>query len=392
MCVVVSSSHPKASGGSHRVVLHLGGVILTLGASEAFDVALHNRLDFMNGRAALVDSWRLIQVRADALQSVLDVTAAGDVRTSGNNPTGFRAPTSNLRLGLEFDAPVTRLLERNAYRESLITYQRSRRSFIQSRDSLHQGVRALLRDISILHRSLNIRRRAFWVAIGQVAQTQADLNNPQAQLGPTTTFNLLGAASALRESQNSFLRTWLSYQAARLRLARELGVMELNPDGTLNRESLPGAAQQMVPSPVEEQSQVKSKLPPMVPGNLVFQLTSEADGVSLAPSASGPANSISPAADDDHSIRAELGIIRALGRSDDPGRLFHPTSQISLPEMQPTRLQKQRELTDGQSSPLPANAPVIQTKAVKRRVLDGQMSPLPAQRPPVVDGAMSQLP
>ena len=55
-------------------------------------------------------------------------------------------------MGVEFDAPFTRLLERNAYRESLIDYQRSRREFIQSRDALQLGVRALLRNLEQLRK------------------------------------------------------------------------------------------------------------------------------------------------------------------------------------------------------------------------------------------------
>ncbi|MEK6239647.1 MAG: hypothetical protein N2C14_33425, partial [Planctomycetales bacterium] len=104
---------------------------MELKSGDAFQTALANRLDFMNGRAALVDQWRAIQVTADALQSVLNVTASGDVRTARNNPISFRAPTASLRMGLEFDAPFTRLLERNAYRESLIAYQLTRRDYIQ---------------------------------------------------------------------------------------------------------------------------------------------------------------------------------------------------------------------------------------------------------------------
>ena len=48
---------------------------IEMDSREAFGIVLRNRLDFMNGRAALVDSWRQIQVNADALQSVLNVTA-----------------------------------------------------------------------------------------------------------------------------------------------------------------------------------------------------------------------------------------------------------------------------------------------------------------------------
>ena len=125
-----------------------------------------------------MDSWRSIQVNADALQSVLNVTAGGDLRTARNNPVSFRAPTGSLRMGLEFDAPLTRLLERNNYRESLINYQQSRRGFIQSCDALHLGLRALLREIEQLRESLEIQRRTVAIAIRRVDMTRAALYAP----------------------------------------------------------------------------------------------------------------------------------------------------------------------------------------------------------------------
>ena len=213
---------------------------IDLTSGDAFEIALASRLDFMNARAALVDSWRLIRVNADALQSVLNVTANGDVRTGRNNPVSFRAATGTLRAGVEFDAPLTRLVERNNYRESLINYQRSRRDFIQSRDSLHLGLRVLLREIEQLRTNLEIQRRAVAIAIRRVDLTRAALNapvppplpgQPPAQFGPTAAINSLSALSSLRDTQNNFLSVWLTYYAARMRLSRELGIMFLDSAG-----------------------------------------------------------------------------------------------------------------------------------------------------------------
>ena len=212
---------------------------INLDPDTAFQIALENRLDFMNGRAALVDRWRAIQVAADALQSDLSITGGGDVRTARNNPVDFRAATSTLRLGVEFDAPLARLLERNGYRETLIDYQRNRRNLIQSQDSLQLGLRALLRTLRQRKLQLEIQRRAVTIALRRVDQTQLSLLTPPAQgqpgvrpqINPTTAINLLGAQSALLNSRNSLLAAWLDYYAARLRLYRELGVMQLDPSG-----------------------------------------------------------------------------------------------------------------------------------------------------------------
>jgi hypothetical protein len=213
---------------------------IELDSKDAFGTALANRMDFMNGRAALVDRWRSIQLNADALQSVLNVTVNGDIRTTRNNPVSFRESAGNLRMGLEFDAPFTRLLERNNYRQSLIDYQRSRRNFIGSHDSLHLGLRGLLRQIEQLRMDLEIQRRAVTIAIRRVDMTRAAFYAPvrppqpgqrPAQFGPTAATNLLTALSALRNTQNNFMGVWLNYYAARMRLERELGTMKLDQDG-----------------------------------------------------------------------------------------------------------------------------------------------------------------
>ena len=213
---------------------------IVLDSREAFDVALTHRMDFMNGRAALVNRWRSIQINADALQSVLNVTVNGELNTARNNPVSFRDSRGNLRLGLEFDAPFTRLLERNNYRQSLIDYQRNRRNFIQSHDSLHLGLRGLLRQIEQLRVDLEIQRRAVTIAIRRVDMTRAAFYAPvrppqpgqrPAQFGPTAAQNLLTALAALRNTQNNLMGVWLNYYAARMRLARELGTMKLDQDG-----------------------------------------------------------------------------------------------------------------------------------------------------------------
>jgi len=213
---------------------------IEMDSHEAFRTALANRMDFMNGRAALVDSWRLIQINADALQSVLNVTASGDIRTARNNPVSFRAPAGTMRLGMEFDAPFTRLLERNNYRQSLIDYQRNRRAFIQSCDSLHGGLRGLLRQIEQLRMDLEIQRRSVVIAIRRVNLNRLQLDEPvvppqpgrpPAQFGRTAARDLLDALADLRRAQNAFLSAWLNYYAAKMRLSRELGVMVLDYEG-----------------------------------------------------------------------------------------------------------------------------------------------------------------
>jgi hypothetical protein len=238
---------------------------IELAPENAFCTALVNRLDIMNNRAALVDTWRLIAFNADALQSNLDVVFEGDISTARNNPVSFRAPTGNLRAGLQFDAPFTRLLERNNYRQSLIDYQRDRRQFIQFLDGVYRSLRSRLRRLEELRVNLEIQRRAVAIAIRRVDVTQEELNRPvppaepgqpAAQFGPTAALNLLTALSDLRNAQNNFMSVWLNYYATRMQLMRDLGIMQLDGEGRWID----------IPLPAADSSQLEEvELPPAVP-------------------------------------------------------------------------------------------------------------------------------
>lgn len=213
---------------------------IDLSYEDALRIALVHRLDLMNARASLVDTWRLISFNADALQAGLNVSFSGDVRTERDNLFSFHGKTGTMRAQVQFDAPFTRLLERNNYRQALIDYQRDRRQFIQTIDTVHQSLRQTLRQLKQLRVNLEIQRRAVAISIRRVDLTREDLSRPVPpaqpgqpanQLGPTAALNLLTALSDLRSTQNNFMSVWLNYYAQRMRLMRDLGIMKLDEEG-----------------------------------------------------------------------------------------------------------------------------------------------------------------
>ena len=91
--------------------IELGNVDLT--PVEAYQIARCCRLDWMNARSSLVDSWRGIEVVADELESQLDLVFEGDLGNVGDNPFRIRYEAGQFRGGFQFDSPITRLVERN---------------------------------------------------------------------------------------------------------------------------------------------------------------------------------------------------------------------------------------------------------------------------------------
>ncbi len=71
---------------------------------------------------------------------------------------------------MQFDAPITRLVERNTYRQSLIDYQQARRTYYNFEDSVAQALRNQLRQLTSFQINFEINRLAVLEAARQVMQ------------------------------------------------------------------------------------------------------------------------------------------------------------------------------------------------------------------------------
>lgn len=276
---------------------------IALDPALALEIARANRYDWMNNRAALVDTWRLIAFNARALMSNLNIVLDGSINTRGDNPVKFQSTTGTMRAGLEFDAPFTRLLERNNYRSVLIDYQRDRRQLIQYEDTVNQTLRQSLRNLDQLQENLEIQRLAVDIASQRVDQTRLALDEPPAagqttttQLGPTAAFDLLTAMNDLQNTQNNFMSVWLNHYATRMVLMRELGLMELDDHGLwIDRplDELVGTADRLQ----------AEQLPPDVPAEwfeaLGIEPPTKSEGTAEPPDSVGPDLSPPPADDKD---------------------------------------------------------------------------------------------
>jgi hypothetical protein len=214
---------------------------------EALLIASAYRRDWQNARAQLVDKWRLIYFNANALRSDLDIVFSGDVRNLGQNPLRIRDTTGRLRAGVQFDAPLTRLDERNVYRQSLIEYQQARRGYYKFRDDVSRQLRSRMRQMRLNEMNFELRRAAVLVAISQVDLTQLRLAQPpqpgvETVVSPTQARDLVQSLGDLLNVQNDFLSVWVNHEVQRLGLEFDLGVMELDAAGLRRDPSLPFAA------------------------------------------------------------------------------------------------------------------------------------------------------
>ena len=200
---------------------------------EAINIAMQNRLDWMNSRASLVDSWRAIEVVADNLESSLDVVFSGDIQNATNNPLSLRGKTGRLRAGLQWDSPLTRMQERNQYRQVLIEYQQAKRNYYRFEDAVWQTLRSQLRNLRYNSYNFELQRYAVRNSALQILINE-DLRQIQESQSlnsrPTAARDSVTALQDLLNTQNTFLGVWVFYEAQRRSLDQDLGTIRVDSD------------------------------------------------------------------------------------------------------------------------------------------------------------------
>ena len=213
-------------------------VDLTL--ASAVETALDNRVDLMNRRAFVMDARRRVELAANQLQTTLDLVAEGEANTKAlednGKPFDFRGSQSDFRVGVRLTTPLDRQQQRNNFRASQVSYQRSRRNYMAAEDQVKLDVRYAHRRVVMKQRVFEINRRAVRVAARELDQAVEFAARPprpgqQAGNGASQGVNISRALDNLLEAQNEMIETWVDFETSRHALYRDTGTMKIDAKG-----------------------------------------------------------------------------------------------------------------------------------------------------------------
>lgn len=183
------------------------------GPDEAREIALRERMDLLNARDAVEDARRAVDVAGDGLRPRLDLSASA-------------ASGREYRTGLELELPVNRVGDRNAYRRSLISLERSQRGYELNRDNVSLQVAAARRALEEARQSHEIQSVSL-----ALARRRVDSVNLLLEAGRATQRDILDAEDALLDAQNGLARALIAYYNSYLAFLRDIERLPLGDNG-----------------------------------------------------------------------------------------------------------------------------------------------------------------
>jgi outer membrane protein TolC len=204
----------------------------------AIETALLSRLDLANSMDGIDDAVRKVMVAENGLGADLNLVGSMSVGSTGQTDYGrLQFHRGTYGLGLEADLPLNRKEERNIYREALINLTQKQRQYENDADIVKLEVREAYRNLEQAAESYQIQKNSL-----ELAQMRVDSTSLLLEAGRLTTRDLLEAQDALLQAQNNLTAALVDHAIAKLSFFRDIGVLQVRPDGMWVQESTFGIA------------------------------------------------------------------------------------------------------------------------------------------------------
>jgi len=203
----------------------------TLGA--AIETALLRRLDLANSGDWIDDALRGVILAADGLGPQLNLTGSAGVESSRESTDFSRLQFRSGSYGLGFDAdlPLDRKIQRNAYRQALITLEQQQRQYEDDMDRIKLAVRGAYRQLQETAERYDIQKNSL-----ALAKERVEMNKVLLDAGRVETRILLQSQDALLNAQDNVTAALVEHLNAKLSFYRDVGILQVRPDGMWEKQ------------------------------------------------------------------------------------------------------------------------------------------------------------
>ncbi len=200
----------------------IGLIPVDLDRAAAFRLATERNYNTLNSIDQFEDTKRKLRIAADQLRADLNFVANASLSSEPpDNYTEFDIDEVRYNFGLELDLPIDRLRERNTYRAALVNFEADIRNLALELDSLKDRIDRGVRTLEQRRQNYLIQKIALELADRRVESSQLLL-----EAGRGTVLDLVDAQNEQISAQNSVTAALVSYQATRLELLLDIGIVE----------------------------------------------------------------------------------------------------------------------------------------------------------------------
>lgn len=202
--------------------------IITVDLGNAVRTALENRLDLTTARQQLEDSERSVKIARNTLLPELDFFARGNLPSEGRGDfLDFAADSGgSASAGLTLVLPVDKKNERNAYKASIISLTRQRRSYDLALDNVKLDVRDTVRNLRQAEVTLAIQAKNV-----ELAKSRLEAAQLLFEKGDNSNRDIVEAQTALQDAQNSYVQAQVDYLIATIQLRKDIGTLRVDETG-----------------------------------------------------------------------------------------------------------------------------------------------------------------
>jgi len=218
-----------------RKLAEIGPKEIPFKEPEAIAIAFTARPDVLTEQARLRDAERDVTIAADQFNPQLDVKL--DVSVEGTEPRRFerlRFHDHKRVAGVTFNYELDQTDNRDAYRLSIIAYERARRDLAEFMDRVRLEVRQSYRELVQSRRSYELRKRNV-----HIASRRRKLASLEQKQGQASARDVLEAEDALRRAQNGLTSALVSYVTTRVQFLATLGMIEVDARGKPHERKKP---------------------------------------------------------------------------------------------------------------------------------------------------------
>jgi len=191
-------------------------------------LALRNRLDLATARDRHEDRKRAVRIARRGMLPHLD--AFGRLTLSGEDTPNFSEQSldsDSYSAGLTLQVPLDRRDERDALRKANINLNASARALEQKQYTVRIEVRESFSRLKALANTVRIESRTM-----QIAERRARNAIQRFKIGELSNRDVVEAENELLDARNAHARALAEYELQRLRLLKNIGLLDITPDGT----------------------------------------------------------------------------------------------------------------------------------------------------------------